>query len=162
LRERALFKKIRLVVALASAAVAALAGSVAADPDSKVVSAHSESQRATGPDCPSPVGLCTKGHIQGTIKGDFESLATQIIPSDVPGVLYIRATTTMHINGGDLYVEEHAIVNSSPNSFGEFMSLGEITGGTGEWFGAHGYLQATGASGEGDNVADISGRIATP
>jgi hypothetical protein len=130
-----------------------------ADPDVLTVSGNSSSQRVTGPECASPVGLCTRGRMTGTITGEYRSVATELIPSSVPGVLYVRATTVITTDGGELTVEEHAVVNSSPEGFGEHTSLGEITGGTGVWAGASGYLHAVGDSSSGANTSTLSGKV---
>jgi hypothetical protein len=123
------------------------------------ISGESSSERVTGSDCSSPVGLCTKGRMSGTISGDYRSVATELTPSSVPGMLYVRATTVITTSGGELTVEEHALVNSSPDGFGEHTSLGQVVGGTGRWEGASGFLHAVGDSASGSNVSVLSGKL---
>lgn len=124
-----------------------------------VITGESTSERLTGAECSSPVGLCTTGTMSGTINGSYSSVATELTPSSVPGVMYVRATTEVTTDDGKLRIEEHAVVNASPQGFGEHTSLGHITGGTGRWWGASGYIHAVGESKDGGNRSTLSGKL---
>jgi hypothetical protein len=52
--------------------------------------------------------------------------------------------TTIHDKRGDVRCDDSAALNTAPGSDGELIGLCEITGLTGKWQGASGYIQSFG------------------
>ena len=121
-------------------------------------------QALSGPSCLAPAGLCFVGAARGSLNGPAEFDVATVTPSASPGVMFVSGTLTVHDHRGDLFCTEEAVLNTSAGSDGEFVFLCEITGGTGKWSGASGYLQALGtvdpATGEG--TGEYSGKILLP
>lgn len=115
-------------------------------------------QLATGPDCTSPVGLCIEGTYRGAIRGDFEGVATVLIPTaDTPTtgvVLFIseaRIDARIKAREGELIIKNSGAFHTT--GAGEIVDLQTIVGGTGELAGATGALRA-----EGTFTAELGGR----
>ncbi len=139
---------------------------VGAEASPKSVKAHIRitSQTFSGPGCDSPVGLCAVGQARGTLNGPFEVTATSVVPSSTPGVVFVSATVVFHDRRGDLTCTEDFVYNPSPDADQSFAALCQITGGTGKWEGATGYLQGYGSTppGETQTSAVLVGRIVLP
>ncbi|MFN2504528.1 MAG: hypothetical protein ABR540_09920 [Acidimicrobiales bacterium] len=85
-----------------------------------------------------------------------------VVPSGTAGLSYIESTSVLHTKDGDLYFASSAVANLSTPSDGEFTSVDRITGGTGEWTGASGYLQSRGFVANGADVGDFVGKVVLP
>jgi hypothetical protein len=129
-----------------------------ADSSVKTVNGHVEDQ-VVSVGCQSPYGLCTAGRLTGGIQGDLEFTITSLAPTAAPGVLLVTAASTIHTATGDINCNDSGSFNTAPASDGEGVHLCRITGGTGEFLGASGYLQETfnfiGSSGVGDYKGKI-------
>src|SRR2546423_13562889 len=80
------------------AAPIALGVASAAAADCKAVRGHYEETALVGPQCTSPVGLCTTAQLFGPFKGNALFTASAIIPSaDTPttGVVFVTGNTTV-------------------------------------------------------------------
>ena len=125
-----------------AAAIVAIAPQATAQPATLKIDGKIKTQLAS---CAAPAGLCfdgtVKGDLKGTIHGDINSLA----PTQQPGVQLVDVTTTIHTKKGDLhFAHEQVVYNTTPDGDGEFSWLMEITGGTGIYAGATGYMQGAG------------------
>jgi hypothetical protein len=99
------------------------------------------------PACTSATGVCSRFSIRGEIKGD--------------GVVFIdtfptteglsHAHTVIHTKRGDLTCSEIAIFDLVGNDHG-FVDLCIVTGGTGKYTGATGYIQEVGTFDFASNV----------
>jgi hypothetical protein len=148
--------------ALVIAATQVVGSSAGADPKTIRVNARITSQTFGGPSCPSPFGLCAAGQIRGTLNGPFEVVVTNVIPSTTPNVIFATASVVFHDRRGDLFcTEDFAFNPAADQSFGVIC---QITGGTGRWAGATGYLVGYGflPPGETQTTGVITGKIVIP
>jgi hypothetical protein len=124
-----------------------------ADTSVKTVNGHVEDQVVSDP-CASPVGICTVGRLTGGIQGDLEFTITSLVPTNASGVLFFTAVSTVRTATGDIHCADSGSFNTTSGSDREGVHLCHITGGTGEFQGASGYLQETfnfvGTVGQGD------------
>ncbi|WP_443201869.1 hypothetical protein [Saccharopolyspora sp. 5N708] len=129
--------------------------------DPKSVQAHGSitSQTITGPACTSPVGRCFVATFKGTLQGSAEFVGNSITQTSQPGMMLINGNFVIHDKHGDMACLEDSLLNTAPGSDGEFVFLCEITGGTGKWAGASGYLQATGNLKGMNGAADYIGKM---
>jgi hypothetical protein len=81
-----------------------------------------------------------------TVRGPREGVVTSCPPSSLPGVVVCEGTEVIHTRSGDLPFAFVADTNTAPSGSGEFAELDEITGGTGRYSRARGYVQQTGIS----------------
>lgn len=130
-----------LAVVLGMGALAAQAG---AGPKSIPVLGSITSQSIIGPECTSPAGRCFVATFKGTLQGSAEFVGNSMTPTSQPGMVLINGNFLIHDKHGDVSCIEDSLLNTTPGSDGEFVFLCEVTGGTGKWEGATGYLQATG------------------
>ncbi len=120
----------------------------------KPVVARFSEQAVTGPTCGAPSGLCTVGTFVGGIRGPYEHELLRSIPWDTPNVIVVSTTMIVHTDDGDLFATGSGALSTAPGGRGEFSDLEIISGGTGKWLNASGYLQCVGtfteaAGGEG-------------
>jgi hypothetical protein len=138
----------RALVAVAVVAVggAGIASQVAtAQPGPVTVTGTFDSQTVTGPSCTAPTGQCFKGAFHGSLQGKTAGALLSSAPTQQPAVVLIDASFTIHTRRGDLtFAHEQIVYNTSPSGAGEFSILGELTGGTGRYAGATGYIQGVG------------------
>ena len=114
---------------------------------------HLGSHAVTGPDCTSPVGLCTAGQLEGTVAGDFAFTAESLTPSDTPGVFFYTGHIVVHTNQGDVTCQD-AGAYSFADASGPVVDLCTIVSGTGDWAGTTGNIRIHGVftlSGGGDS-----------
>ena len=132
-----------------------------ADSGVKTVNGHVEDQ-VVAEGCGSPYGICTAGRLTGGIQGDLTFPITNLAPTNSPGVLFFTAVSTIRTTTGDIYCDDSGSFNTAAGSSGEGVHLCQITGGTGEYVGASGYLQEAfnfvGSAGMGE----YKGRIVMP
>ena len=136
-----------------------LADHAGADPQSLPVDGSIKSHSIIGPACTSPAGRCFVATFKGTLQGSAEFVANSVTPTSQPGMMLINGNFLIHDNHGDLACIEDSLLNTAPESNGEFVFLCEITGGTGKWAGASGYLQATGRLEATEGTAHYIGEI---
>lgn len=131
------------------AVVAMSSVNIASDAQSqcKRVNGRIISQLLTGPQCTSPIGLCTIGRFIGGINGDFTFVAQTLSPtpdSSVTGVFYYTGDITIMTNQGNIFDKDAGAFNVVPNSTGDFASVSTTTGGTGRYVGASGRIRIAG------------------
>jgi hypothetical protein len=96
---------------------------------------------------PSPVGSCSRGHYSGGLEGTGYYAVQSMQPTTPDGVLFITENEVLRLADGELYGRVNAAYHSkSPD--GEVSSLHTITGGTGRYAGASGYIRLWRAHGE--------------
>ena len=133
------------VVAAGAVAGAGLASQATAQPSVMKVTGKLESLLGPGPNCTAATGLCFAGSINGDVSGTIKGAVNSFVPTQQPDVSLVDATVTIHTHHGDLnFAHEQVVYNTTPNGRGEFSWLLEITGGTGRYAGATGYLQGAG------------------
>lgn len=110
-------------------------------------------------ECTSPAVLCTAGELKGDIKGELDFAITSLTPVPPDGALAFTAVSTIRTSDGDLHCTDSGSFNSSATGQGEGVHLCIITGGTGRFAEATGYLQEWfnfgGTTGEGRYVGTI-------
>ena len=132
--------------AIATAAIAGIAGQATAKPSVLKVKGHYKSQLAPGPDCEAVTGQCFAGRIYGrAISGSFSGGINSITPTAQEDVMLIDAATTIRTRLGSLhFAHQQAVYNVNPTGRGEFSWILRITRGTGRYAGATGYLAGAG------------------
>lgn len=131
----------------------------------KLVRGHAISHTVSGADCASPIGLCAGGQLYGGIKGELNLVATSLAPTQdtpVTGVFVYTADDVIKTKTGDIYAKDAGVLNLTPNSTGDDMSISTITGGTGDYAGATGTLRIYGTFSETGGEFNYEGQICTP
>ena len=131
---------------------------------SNVVKGNFSSVVVSGPDCPSPVGLCTQGELTGGLKGTFFFSASALIPTaDTPstGVLLYTGDITIEAKGGTLTCKDAGAFRTTGD--GAVSSVCAVVAGTGDYAGAGGTVQYVGNfSAETGGVGDYRAAISSP
>ena len=141
-------------VAVAGVGVLGLSQATAQPATMKVSGTFKNVVTPTGPSCAAPGGLCIKGKFGGKISGPDEGVVNSVTPTAQPDVVLGDANVTIHTKHGDLqFAHELFVYNTAPNGKGEFSWLMEITGGTGRYATATGYLQGVGTSPPSTNIS---------
>jgi hypothetical protein len=131
----------------------------------KLVRGHAISHTVSGADCASPIGLCAAGQLYGGIKGELNLVATSLAPTQdtpVTGVFTYTGDDVIKTKTGDIYTKDAGVLNLTPNSTGDDMSIATIIGGTGEYAGATGSLRIYGTFSETGGEFNYEGQICTP
>ena len=105
------------------------------------------SQLLTGPACTSPVGLCTKGHFTGSLRGEFVFTATTLTPTaDTPatGIVHYTGDIVLKTNDGTIFIKDAGAFDSAPGSTGDVGAVSAVTGGTRRYAGASGHVRIGG------------------
>ncbi len=141
--------RLRRSVAVVVVAVVGGAGvasqAATAQPAPVTVAGTFDSQTVTGPSCAAPTGQCFEGAFHGSLSGKTAGELLGSAPTQQPDVVLIDAALTLHTRSGDLrFGHEQIVYNTSPSGEGEFSILAEVTGGSGLYAGATGYVQGVG------------------
>ena len=138
-----------LPVLAASAALIALAGGPAsAKPD--YVNGHFTLKPPGQSECPPnlPLGICMSGTVDGKVHGSFTFVPADFdSTADSPTTLLTTGTANVTADGGTFDCKHAGAIEigqDGPRADGPFVSLCIITGGTGKWAGATGYMRITG------------------
>jgi hypothetical protein len=107
---------------------------------------------------------CTQSTLHGDLNGTSNSAVTSVVESGTAGVIFSNVTIVLTApDGSTLDNSGSGVNNVSPASAGESVLLGELTGGTGRFAGASGYLQiratfsaASGVPGSGDYQGELT------
>lgn len=156
------WRRFVLVWGLLTAIAALFVRHASASPTVKKVEGTVNAVVTSGSECSSPVSLCASGEFKGGIKGHFEFVAQSIGPSGTASLTVVNSTSVVHTERGDLFFASSAVGELTQGSDGEFTSLDLITGGTGRWAGASGYLQGRGFVVGTTDAADYRGKIVLP
>jgi hypothetical protein len=143
-------------------AVALVSGSTAEAASCKTARGKLTLNTVTGPECTSPVGLCTSTVLTGGLSGHVFTTATSITPTaDTPttSVVLVTADAVITTDKGTLSLKEAVVLQTSGP--GEFSGLHTVVAGTGEWAGATGVFRVDGtfdgSTAVGEYVAEICG-----
>jgi hypothetical protein len=156
---------LRIVAApVALAALGTLAaGPAGAGPGAKQVQGHMEVELSNSNTCGSPLGLCMTGTFYGALHGPLELAAVAVAPTADPNVSVINSTSVLHTKDGDIFFSNSAVWDSSPGGDGIESSIDRITGGTGKYAGASGYVQTIGTAVPGAaSSAQYWGKVVLP
>jgi hypothetical protein len=96
---------------------------------------------------PSPVASCSRGHYSGGLEGTGYYAVQSFAPSTPDGMTFITEKEVLRLADGDLYGLVNAVFDSR-SADGEVASIHSITGGTGRYAGASGFIRLWRASGE--------------
>ena len=128
----------------ACAAAVALTGP-AASAAPQAVNGFFRVEAAGGPDCTSAVGVCLAGDVSGRIKGAFSFAASEIVATaDTPATGVITTAGEATVETGDGAIACKLTGSLQLSGDGPFVSICIVTGGTGKWTGAAGYLRTSG------------------
>jgi len=109
--------------------------------------------------CKSPVGLCVAGTIQGSdgLGGTLLATVETLVPTAHDGRYAFTETLVVTTARGALTFSSTGIFDAVN---GRVSELHEVSGGTGDFTGASGYLfEGTVATGAGTYAGDIQGRL---
>ena len=100
----------------------------------------------------------TTGSYKGDLKGNSAFTSTSFTLTDIPDVAVLTGNNLIHTDDGDLMTQDAIVLRTT--GAGEFAEVDTVVGGTGDWTGATGVIQATGkftfaAGGEGDYIGEI-------
>lgn len=131
-----------------------LAGSGDAAPKTKRL--HGKMENITQFQCSSPTGVCSKFDAKGDIKGQgvvtIDTFPVSQGPAPTPA--YSGAHTVIHAKKGDLTCTEAALFDLTQTDHG-FVDECIITGGTGIYAGATGYIQEVGTFDFAANLGEL-------
>jgi hypothetical protein len=134
--------------ALTTAALAHGGGSSSNDPPGLVChEVKGKFESLPAPTCNSLVGLCTAGELSGSLRGGYGFVMSQMVePMDatIPSVTFFTGTSTITRRHGTLIGTDAGSLDLNAGAFGAFATLITITGGTGSYTRAAGYLQVRG------------------
>jgi hypothetical protein len=151
---------------LIGAALSFTAPAAPAEHRCRAIRGHIDSELLAGPECTSPVGLCTRGHFTGDIRGTFVFTATSLTPSaDSPatGVVHYTGEIVIQTRRGQVFIKDAGAFNSLPDSTGDVGAVSTITGGTNRYAGASGRLRIAGTFTPQDGGdSEYSGEIVLP
>jgi hypothetical protein len=141
---------IRLAATLTLIASGTIGLSDAGASECRQVRGHLEETLVAGPDCTSPVGLCTVAQMFGALRGEARFTASAIIPSaDTPttGVVFVTGDTviadaTLAGLRGTLIVKDAAAFRTVGD--GDLVDVQTIIGGTEDFAGTTGVLRVSG------------------
>jgi len=144
-----------------AAAAVLLASVIAAAPASADPNCHTRHgsvtiQIVTDFTCTSDVHLCANVQFLGGLHGESSFVGTSLNASiDVAatGIVFLTGDNHIRTREGDLFVKDAIVFNTTGEA--EFSEVDTIVGGTGEYEGATGRLQAVGKNNEGSFVVEI-------
>lgn len=141
-RRRGLLMMVSVLSALSLGMVAFLGAQAGAVQGVMPVSGHLTSHVVAGPECASPVGICTAGTLNGGIQGDFQFTALTLTPTGVPTVFSYTGTIEVQTKDGDIHISDAGAFDTTGD--GPVVDLSTITGGSGKFEGASGYIEIYG------------------
>ncbi len=117
--------------------------------------------------CSSPWGWCTDGELTGRLRGDYFYTFTDMTPAgrpEAPWLTYFAGSIEITLRNGDsIFGIDNGTIDLDPAGTGAYASVVIVTGGTGAYDGATGYLVYSGtidlATGEATGTYD--GKIDT-
>jgi hypothetical protein len=106
-------------------------------------------------------GFCTEGKLIGSLSGDYNFTANKFVPADessIPNVMFYTGFSRVFTHNGELDLTDAGAIDMST---GSLSSLLTVTGGTGDYVKAAGYLHIFGATDmqSGTTAGKFEGRI---
>jgi hypothetical protein len=138
-----------LLVGTTAIATAADGGDVTPPPHGRAIHGRFVGEALSGPECTSPVNVCTKGHVSGSIEGEFVFTVTALIPNadtSQTGVLNYTGEGVVTTRHGLIFFKDTGAIDVTPGDPGDIGSVSTITGGTGRYLGASGRFHVAGTS----------------
>ncbi|MEA2716920.1 MAG: hypothetical protein QOI56_1886 [Actinomycetota bacterium] len=112
--------------------------------------------------CTSPIGLCLKGNFYGSLTGPNTGVGFLFVP-EADGVIFGKSHVVIHDRYGDVQCTSSSSFDTAADGNNNpFSDLCIITGGTGKWNGASGWIHAFGNGGSTGNAAEYRGEIRVP
>ncbi|MBL8471522.1 MAG: hypothetical protein KF778_15620 [Rhodocyclaceae bacterium] len=150
------------------AAAALMSGALAANAAQTCypVTGHYTESAEFPPTCGSPVFLCLKGNVSGTLRGSFATTVNVLVPSaDTPttGVVAFNSDTVatgfIGNRSGTLQIKNAGSIRGA--GAGEIVDLQVIVGGTGDFAGASGAIMSNGHFDQatGSGTSEYSGTV---
>jgi hypothetical protein len=97
-----------------------------------------------GPDCTSPVGVCTVGTLSsGRIAATTRFTARSVMPGLSPDLLVYTGELVLTMSDGTITIRDNGLLNSTTAYFFEVQ---QVISGTGAYAGATGLLTSRGVS----------------
>ncbi len=113
-----------------------------------------------GPDCTSPVGVCTAGKfVSPAFAGTTHFTAMTIGPGPSADMLIYSGELVITTAAGTITIRDHGFLNSSS---AQFLEIQQITGGTGGYAGARGMLISRGISTAIGFEGTLNGSVCVP
>ena len=104
---------------------------------------------------PEPLGRCSREAYTGDLRGSGDTAFVSMTPVDPPGLTVIAENEVLHLADGELHARVNAVFNAAAK-YPEFSSMHTITGGTGRYAGASGFIQLTAAGSSSAATSDGS------
>jgi hypothetical protein len=141
------------VLSLTAAGVVVVAASSNAASKTKKLHGHMVNiSNFFAPTCTSASGICSRFDAKGDIKGEGVVFVDTAPNPDTPS--YSKAHTVIHTKKGDLTCTEAALFDVAGEDHA-FVDLCLITGGTGVYDGATGYIQEVGTFDFANNLGEL-------
>ena len=139
----------RLVLSIIAAATVALAVVAGATAHHRCtpVSGDFTSVLVTGPECASPIGMCTHGILTGDLRGTYDFVFTSLMPAGDPSdplKMVYTGTSKIVTQGGTMIGQDTGWLRINPTGPSAFETTVNIVGGTGKYKKATGFIVATG------------------
>ena len=115
---------------------------------------------ALGPDCTSPVGVCTTGTVSSP-KGAATTrfTAQTVMPGLSPDLLVYTGELVLTLSDGTITIRDHGLLNSTTAYYFEVQ---QVISGTGAYVRASGLLTSRGVSTPTGFQGLLSGTVCTP
>ena len=152
LRKRRLAVVLGLLTLVATSAIAIVATSDAASKTKKLHGKMLNIQNFFPPECTSASGACSRFTATGDLRGDGVVFVDTFPSRDVPS--FSKAHTVIHTKDGDLTCTEAALFDGAGEDHA-FVDLCIVTGGTGIYAGATGYIQEVGTFDFAANLGEL-------
>ena len=115
------------------------------DESCKSVSGPFSSVVVAGPECESPVGICTLGLLEGNFHATYEFTMLTLVPADAnnPVLFTYTGISVITVRSGEkLFSVDTGVMNMQDPTAVPFVTTADITGGTGKY--QSGQIVATG------------------
>jgi len=113
-----------------------------------------------GPDCASPVGVCTAGTLfSGRVAATTYFTARSVMPGLSPDLLVYTGELVLTLGDGTITIRDHGLLNSTTAYFFEVQ---KVISGTGAYAGATGLLTSRGLSTATGFQGLVTGTICSP
>jgi len=113
-----------------------------------------------GPDCASPVGVCTAGSVVSPrFAGTSRFTAMTVSPGPSPDLLLYGGELVITTSAGTITIHDHGFLNSAT---AQFVEVQQIVAGTGAYAGTTGMLTSRGISTSTGYQGTLNGAVCGP